>query len=461
MKSKDLKNASRTEIVQALNAAMAAGEPEQIAQAMEYLAENIENEVMQAAKDMVNIEQLDAQALAARGLRQLTHAEKEYYEAVSNAMRSSDPKQALANLTVTMPETIIESVFEDLAQEHELLRIVNFQTMTARVKWILNKNGRQKAKWGSLTAEFTKELEGEFEVFDATMYSLMAFMPVHKSILDLGATWLDAYVRAVLKEANAVGLEEAIVAGTGVDMPIGMMKDLTASKADGEPYPDKAAIPVTSLSPAVYGEIISNLAVSRNGQPRKIGKLVMVANPQDYFKRIMPATTVMRPDGTYANNVLPYPTEIIQCTEIPIGKAVVGIAENYFMGLGASTKEGVIQYDDSVRFIQNQRVYATFLYGNGKPVDNTSFLVLDISGLEPSHYAVSLISGTDTAAVASALSVGEDDTPNMFYSQEDLEALTMEKIRETANFLSYTIDGRTKAELIESFLAAQEAAYSV
>ncbi len=213
MKSKDLKNASRTEIVQALNAAMAAGEPEQIAQAMEYLAENIENEVMQAAKDMVNIEQLDAQALAARGLRQLTHAEKDYYEAVSNAMRSSDPKQALANLTVTMPETIIESVFEDLAQEHELLRIVNFQTMTARVKWILNKNGRQKAKWGSLTAEFTKELEGEFEVFDATMYALMAFMPVHKSILDLGATWLDAYVRAVLKEANAVGLEEAIVAG--------------------------------------------------------------------------------------------------------------------------------------------------------------------------------------------------------------------------------------------------------
>ncbi len=240
-----------------------------------------------------------------------------------------------------------------------------------------------------------------------------------------------------------------------------MMKDLTASKADGEPYPDKAAIPVTSLSPAVYGEIISKLAVSRNGQPRKIGKLVMVVNPQDYFKKIMPATTVMCPDGTYANNVLPYPTEIIQCTEIPAGKAVVGIAENYFMGLGASTKEGVIQYDDSVRFIQNQRVYATFLYGNGKPVDNTSFLVLDISGLEPSHYAVSLISGTDTVAVASALSVGEDDTPNMLYSQEDLEALTMEKIRETANFLSYTIDGRTKAELIESFLAAQEAAYSV
>lgn len=26
----------------------------------------------------------------------------------------------------------------------------------------------------------------------------------------------------------------------------------------------------------------------------------------------MPATTVQRPDGTFANNVLPYPTEIIQ-----------------------------------------------------------------------------------------------------------------------------------------------------
>lgn len=458
MKSKDLKNETRTEVVQALNAAMASGEPEQIAQAMADLAENIENEVMQAAKDTVNIEQLDAQALAARGLRQLTHAEKEYYEAVINAMHSSDPKQALTNLTITMPETIIESVFEDLAQEHELLSIVNFQTVTARVKWILNKNGKQKAKWGKLTAEFAEELSGEFEEFDATLYSLMAFMPVHKSMLDLGATWLDAYVRAVLKEANAVGLEEAIVAGTGVDMPIGMMKDLTASKVDGEDYPDKEAIPVTSFSPAVYGEIISKLAVSRNGKPRKVGNLVMIVNPQDYFKKVMPATTVMRPDGTYANNVLPYPTKTIQCTEIPTGKAVVGIAENYFMGLGASTKEGVIQYDDSVRFLQNQRVYATFLYGNGKPIDNTSFLVLDISELEPVHYAVSLASGTDAASTGAMVSSGKDTAA--IYSQEDLEKLTMEEIRATAQTLNYTVTGNLKAELIESFLAAQEEAYN-
>lgn len=67
---------------------------------------------------------------------------------------------------------------------------------------------------GSNTAEITKELEGEFEKLNMTMFSLTAFLPVAKSMLDLGATWLDSYVREVLKDALYCGLEEAIVCGT-------------------------------------------------------------------------------------------------------------------------------------------------------------------------------------------------------------------------------------------------------
>ena len=63
----------------------------------------------------------------------------------------------------------------------------------------------------------------------------------------------------------------------------------------------------------------------------------------------MPATTVQRPDGTFANNVLPYPTEIIQTEALTKGEAILGIAEQYFAGIGTG-KEGTIEYDDSVRF---------------------------------------------------------------------------------------------------------------
>ena len=46
-----------------------------------------------------------------------------FYESLISAMRSGDPKQALNNLDVTMPETIIESVFEEFPPQ-DLLHLL-------------------------------------------------------------------------------------------------------------------------------------------------------------------------------------------------------------------------------------------------------------------------------------------------------------------------------------------------
>lgn len=449
MKSKDVRALTREELAQKFNEALKTEDTEQVAQAMADMADGIQNEILERAQSMANVEQLDAQALTSRGLRQLTSAEKKFYEKVIEAMKSEDPKQALAHLDVTMPETIIEDVFEELRREHKLLAAINFQNTTYVTEWILNKNGKQKAVWGAITATITKELEGEFEKLNMIMFSLTAFLPVAKSMLDLGATWLDSYVREVLKDALYCGLEEAIVCGTGVDMPIGMMKNLEASKQDGEAYPDKEAIIITRFDAQQYGGVIAKLATSRNGRPREVGSVIMVVNPVDYFNKVMPATTIQRPDGTYANDVLPYPTTIIQSEEVPAGKAVVGIAEKYFMGMGTS-KDGVIEYDDSYKFLQRERVYAAFLYGNGKPVDNNSFVVLDISTLEPMVYIV----GT-AAAVASNETVEVEKTS---WTEEELGAITVAQIEGLAAYMKYEISGSTKDEKIASFIEAQTAA---
>lgn len=450
MKSKDVKALTREELAQKFGAALKTEDPEQVAQAMADMAEGIQNEIMERAASIANVEQLDAQALASRGLRQLTSAEKKFYEKVIDAMKSDDPKQALAHLDVTMPETIIEDVFEDLRTEHALLAAINFQNTTYVTEWILNKNGKQKAVWGAITAQITKELEGDFDKLNMTMFSLTAFLPVAKSMLDLGATWLDSYVREVLKDAIYCGLEEAIVAGTGVNMPIGMMKDIAAAHVDGSAYPDKEAIAITRFDAQQYGGIIAKLAKSRNGRPRKVGNVIMVVNPVDYFNKVMPATTIQRPDGTYANDVLPYPTTIIQSEEVPANKAVVGLADKYFMGMGTS-KDGVIEYDDSYKFLQRERVYAAFLYGNGKPLDNNAFEVLDITNLEPMVYIV----GT-AASMASAGDAIEVEKTS--WTEAELNKMTVEQIEGLAAYMKYEITGSNKAEKVASFIEKQAAA---
>lgn len=443
MKSKDVVAVTREELAKKFNEALKTNDPEQVAQAMADMADGIQTEILEKAQSMAAVDQLDAQALASRGLRQLTSSEKKYYEKLIDAMKSEDPKQALAHLDVTMPETIIEDVFEDLKLEHPLLAVINFQNTTYMTEWIMNKNGKQKAKWGAITATITEELEGEFEKINMTMNSLTAFLPVAKSMLDLGAQWLDSYVREVLKDAIYCGLEEAIIAGTGIDMPIGMMKDLSAARAEGAVYPDKAAVAVTKFDALQYGGIIAKLAKSRNDRPRAVTGVIMVVNPVDYFKKIMPATTIMRPDGTYANDVLPYPTQIIQSEEVPEGKAVVGIADKYFMGMGTG-KDGVIEYDDSYRFLQRERVYAAFLYGNGKATDNNAFVVLDISALEPATYTVTMETGVEVEKTT--------------WTESELNALSVEKIKGLAAYKGYEITKTVKAEIITEFIAAQTAA---
>lgn len=447
MKSKDVQQITREELAQKFNDALKSDDAAQVAQAMADMAEGIQQEIMEREKEMVNVEQMDAAALRARGLRQLTSDERKYYNALIEAMKTETPKQALANLNVTMPETIIEDVYDSLRAEHKLLSVIDFRNTTYVTEWILNKNGKQKAVWGEITAEIEKELAGDFEKLDMVMFSLMAFMPVAKSMLDLGATWLDSYVREVLKDAIYVGLEEGIVAGTGVKMPIGMMKDLKAAREEGAPYPDKTAIKVTAFTPAVYGGIVKKLAVSRNNRARKVGEVIMVVNPVDYWDKVMPATTIQRPDGTYANDVLPYPTTVIQSEEVPEGKAVMGIAGLYFMGIGTG-KDGVFEYDDSYRFLQRERVYAGFLYGNGKPLDNNAFVVLDISELKPAAYTVTTQTG---AAVEAA---DNDGT----FTEEELNALTVAQIEGLAAYKGYTLTGSNKVEKIASFLAEQTAA---
>ena len=470
MKSKDVKELMREELAQKFNSALESGDAEQVAQAFADMADNIQQEVLERAKDAAAVEQMDAAALAARGLRQITSEEKKYDEAVTAAMKTETPKQALANLDVTMPKTIIEDVFDSLKAEHKLLSVIDFNNTTHVTEWILNKNGKQKAKWGDITAEFEKELSGEFEKLDMVMFSLTAFMPIAKSMLDLGPTWLDSYVRQVLQDALYVGLEEGIVCGTGVKMPIGMMKDITAAHADGEAYPDKTAIKVTAFTPEVYGGLIGKMAVSRNNRPRAVGEVIMVVNPVDYWQKVMPATTIQRPDGTYANNVLPYPTEVIQSEEVPSGKAVLGIAKQYFCGIGTG-KDGVIEYDDSYKFLQRERVYAGHLYGNGKPKDNNSFLVLDISELQPAAYLVYTAAAGAAVSPAAYMAEGvaaytgepqtvEKEAEKRTWTESELNGMTVAQIEGLAAYMKYTVEGSNKPEKIASFLAAQTAAGS-
>lgn len=384
MKNLDLIQSERNEILQKMSKAITEGNTEDYSQAFNELANSIQecikNEYEQA------VQSTDVNVLAQRGLRQLTSEENKYYQKVIEAMKTSNPKQALSNLDVVMPKTIIEDVFEDLTASHPLLEAIDFQNAGAVTEWLLNANTDQLATWSPLCAEIVKELTSGFKKIDLSQNKLSAFIPVCKAMLDLGPVWLDRYVRAILSEALYLGLEDGILNGKGqtanLHEPIGMRKDMSKAVDPSTGYADKAKVAMTSLDPISYGQILANLSKTENGHNRVVQSVILVVNPKDYLTKIMPATTPRATDGTYTYNVFPFPTTVIQSSRMPENEAIIGIGNRYLMAAGTG-KSGKIEYSDEYRFLEDERVYLTKFYGHGQPKDNNSFELLDITNLEP------------------------------------------------------------------------------
>lgn len=366
---------SNTEIRAAITEALQKDDNQAITEALVRMAEGIQNNLIKEARSMVNTEMNDRAILERRGSSQLTSEEREYYKQVIE-------KRGFINLSVTLPNTIFDRVFEDLEQNHPLLSEITFQNTTASTEWIIRTTDVESAWWGKLTDAIKKELEQGFDKAKTDMYKLSAYMPVAKAMLDLGAEWLDRYVRAVLSESISLALELAIIAGTGKDQPIGMIKDLKGAVVDGV-YPDKIAVELLDLKPTSLGTKIMS-PLTKEGK-RAVPMVLIMINPLDYWAKIFPGTTVLTSSGTYVYGVLPIPAKIIQSVAVPANKLIAGMAKDYFMGVGST---GKIEYSDEYRFLEDERVYITKQYANGLPKDNDSFLVFDISNMDVTPTAV-------------------------------------------------------------------------
>lgn len=372
IKNLDNNKIQNEELRSQLATALKENDETKVSEAMVRMAEaiqaNILDEAKSEARSLINTEINDREILNKRGLNVLTTEERSYY---SNVIE----KRGFTDLDVTMPNTIFDRVFEDLVQNHPLLSKITFQNTTAVTEWIVRKSSVSAAWWGKLTDTVKKELEGAFGKVKADMYKLSAFMPVSKAMLDLGAQWLDKYVRTILSESISIALELAIVAGTGADQPIGMMKDLNGAVVQGV-YPDKTPVVLNDLEPNTLGTSVM-APLTKNGK-RAVPNVLIIVNPLDYWQKIFGATTFLTQNGTYVYGVLPIPGDIVQSIAVPQGKMVAGVAKDYFMGVGSGSE---ILVSDEYKFLEDERTYLVKQYANGKPQDADSFIVFDISSL--------------------------------------------------------------------------------
>ena len=395
MRKFDTENAHIKKIVEAMN----TNDETAIQEAWQGFHDSITEKVMADFADLQ--ESNDAAILSQRGYRQLTSKETAWYQKVINALKSNEPKQAFTaiigseNEEDLMPSTIIEDVYKDLQEEHPLLQAISFQYVGYVTKWILNDHATQKGVWGQITDEIIKEITSSFKVIDINQNKLSAYAIIEKGMLDLGPAFLDGYIRACLAEAIMAGLEEGIVKGTGVNQPIGLIRNISkgVSYSSETGYPAKTKEVVKSFAPAEYGALVAKMAETESGRKRKFTEVCMICNQHDYLTKVMPATTVLNANGVFVNDLFPIPTKVYVSNALADGEAVLFLKDEYFMGMGGN-QNGVIEYSDEYKFLEDQRVFKVKQYGTGRAFDNTSALYLDITGLEPAYITVKEVAVT-------------------------------------------------------------------
>ncbi len=370
--NKDLQVKTKEEIVDSINKATKEGNVDEqvngMVDLMNYVAKDAAEQVVRAKR----IANDDNAILVSRGVETLTSEETKYFKDLAKIMKG---ESSLQTTELIFPVTTVDRVFEELEEAHELLSVIDFHNVTGTIETIIRTGDVTPAWWGKLTDEVKKKLESGFDKKQVNLYKLSAYLPIAKAYLDLGPAWLETFIRRFIVEALSLGLEEAIVTGNGKDCPIGMNRDLKGSVVEGV-YPEKAAIPIKNLKPNTYGRLVAML--TKNGK-RTVKEVLLVVNPFDYFTKIFPAITVLNSMGSYISNVLPFPTKIVQSTAVAKNKAVFGVANIYYMGLGSEQK---IEKSSEYHFVEDEDVYLGKLYGNGFPKDNDGFLNLDISEME-------------------------------------------------------------------------------
>lgn len=409
-----------------INAAMEAGDKTALNNGLEAFAEEIMTNVM---ADMKAVEDVPMSALISNpkyNLRTLSAEELNFYKAVSvsgNTMTNTP-----------LPQGLYERVFEDLRAEHPLLSKIQFINTSAVTEFVMRDSKVAAAAWGKLCDEITKQLDMAFVKKTLNNNKLSAFVNLCKSMIAIGPVWLDRFVREVLGEAIAIGLEKAIVAGTGKDQPIGMIKDLKGAVVDGV-YPDKVAKTLTGLTTAkiaaeilapmtgflptwvastayIVGDKVKTAAgntyiatvqgTSSTTAPSHTtttptldganlkwlytgayagefavnpADLLFIANPYDYYNKLLGAFVYQKPDGEYIMDKNAFGATIIQSNAVPQGQIVVGKAKDYFLGLAMNEN---VSFSDDYRFLEDDRVYVAKLLAHGEPVNNDAFAVYNL-----------------------------------------------------------------------------------
>lgn len=346
------------------------GDQEKQATALGEMIEALSNDVRADIFNQVQSNMADQSVLQSRGVNMLTSEETKFFNEViaSGGFKDKD----------VLPTTTQERVFEDLVETHPLLQLLGIQNFGAVTEFIYG-DPEGAAVWGELFGEIKGQLDTVFRKEKLTQLKLTAFVPLANDMLQLGPVWIERYVRTMITEAMAVGLERGFVAGNGQSQPTGLLYQVaengavTLKESAGTLTFRPGRTTINELKGVV--EKLSIRPVNGTDKVRNIaGKVVMVVNPFDSFG-IQANSTVQNSAGVYVQS-LPFNPSVTTSAFVPKDKVLFFVQGQYIAAIGG---EMTVNKFDQTLAMEDAILYIAKQFATGKPRDNYAAQVYDLN----------------------------------------------------------------------------------
>jgi len=298
-------------------------------------------------------------------------------------------KRAISNVGLVIPEVMLELLKQKVEETSKLISRVNLRPVvgTARQRIM---GSIPEAIWTEMCATLN-ELSIGFNDTEVDGYKVGGFFSVCNAILEDNDVNLASEILNALGKAIGKALDRAIIYGTGVKMPMGIVTRLaqatkpenySATAREWKALNDSNVITGTGASGiALFKEIVKNTGVIENDYSET--GLAWVMNKKTHMKLMVESMDKNMNASIVAGISSQMPVvggEIIELNFIPDNNLVYGYFDMYLLAERAGTRLGQSEH---VRFLEDQTVFKGTARYDGIPVIAEAFGVMTIDNTAP------------------------------------------------------------------------------
>ena len=308
-------------------------------------------------------------------------------------------KRAVTGSELLIPTVVLDLLRENITETSKLYKHVNVRSVPGKARQ--NVMGTiPEAVWTEMCAKLN-ELALSFSGVEVDGYKVGGYIPVCNALLEDSDIDLATEIISVLGKAIGLALDKAILYGTGVKMPMGIVTRLTQSV---DPNNQKSSIPWTNLSAsnvlsitgktdaALFKEIV--LASGAAKGKYSTGGKFWVMNENTQTKLIANSLSINAAGAITAGqmNTMPVIGGTIETLSfIPDDVIIGGYGDLYLL---AERAGAALAQSEHVRFVEDQTVFKGTARYDGIPVIAEGFVAIGIGGTKPTAGAVTFAEDT-------------------------------------------------------------------